>query len=67
MYNIILNSSAPGGVQTRNGDDVQQQRRPQLNFFYTILVLHVMIVEFEIKQKEIVDNLYIKSTSNFIK
>lgn len=36
VLNIILNSSAPEGVQTRNGDDVQQQKGARLNIFYAM-------------------------------
>lgn len=33
---MILNSSALEGVQTRNGDDVQQQKGARLNIFYAM-------------------------------
>lgn len=69
MLGIILNSSAPEEVQTQNEDDVQQSKGARLNIFYAMFdVACNKHVEFEIKQKKIVDNLYINvsKTSNFI-
>jgi len=52
VLNIILNSSAPEGVQIRNEDDVQR-KRARLNIFYTMFgVACNELVEFEIKQKK---------------
>lgn len=56
-------------VQTQNEDDVQQSKGARLNIFYAMFdVACNKHVEFEIKQKKIVDNLYINvsKTSNFI-
>lgn len=68
MLSIILNSSAPGGVQTRNEDDVQR-KGARLNIFYTMFdVACNELVEFENKAKKNSGQfVYYVLTSSFIK